>query len=189
MAEFRGCLYVFVDIFREEERESSSSSVGGIFELRDVGEMLWYVNGWAVGRTVSGAYCARTSISKIRYFPTFASAAELVSKKRKMRPKEKFHFVYELDGQKTVVTSLEQILNLDGSSLRSEELARKNSDLNPKWDALTHSVGNVVAKNAMELYKLLDQQNETAARERFSPATYARLWQALQDAGLVEASV
>lgn len=187
MAEFRGKLYVFVD--KLEETESSGTTpkkeAGDIFALRAPGEMLWYQTGWAVGRNERGAYCARTSASKMLCFETFASAKDFVRKKRKARPQDNFYLVYEVDGHKSIVTSLEKIQRLDcpqGSAL-PVVVAGVGAE---EMSALITKVGKIVAGNAVVLLKLFNEEGEAAARARFSGATYDRLWHVLLDAALVK---
>lgn len=187
MAEFRGKLYVFVD--KLEETESSGTTpkkeAGDIFALRAPGEMLWYQTGWAVGRNERGTYCARTSPSKMLSFETFASAKDFVRKKRKARPQDSFYLVYEVDGHKSIVTSLEKIQRLDcpqGSAL-PVVVAGVGAE---EMSALITKVGKIVAGNAVVLLKLLKEEGEAAARARFSGATYDRLWHVLLDAALVK---
>lgn len=158
---------------------------GDIFALRAPGEMLWYQTGWAVGRNERGTYCARTSISKMLDFETIASAKDFVRKKHKAKPLDSFYLVYEVDGHKSIITSLEQIQRLDcptGTGLYVANTWVGADEL----DALAAKVGKIVADNAMVLLSLLKESGETAARERFSHATYDRLWHVLQDAALVD---
>ena len=55
----------------------------------------------------------------------------------------------------------------------------------PGLDVLRKRVGLVVANNAAELLGLLRNEGESAARERFSKATYYRLRGLLKDEGLL----
>lgn len=187
MAEFRGKLYVFVDKLEEAETTSATSKKeqGDIFALRAPGEMLWYQTGWAVGRNERGAYCARTSASKMLSFETFASAKDFVRKKRKARPQDTFYLVYEVDGRKSIITSLEQIQRLDcpQGSVLPVAVAGVGTE---EMSALITKVGKIVAGNAVVLLKLLNEEGEVAARARFSGATYDRLWHVLLDAALVK---
>lgn len=187
MAEFRGRLYVFVDKLEETEITSAQpkKEAGDIFALRAPGEMLWYQTGWAVGRNERGAYCARTSASKMLSFETFASAKDFVRKKHKARPQDSFYLVYEVDGRKSIITSLEQIQRLDcpqGSKLPVAVAGVSTEEMS----ALITKVGKIVAGNAVVLLKLLKEEGEAAARARFSGATYDRLWHVLLDAALVK---
>lgn len=187
MAEFRGKLYVFVDKLEETETAGATSKKedGDIFALRAPGEMLWYQTGWAVGRSERGAYCARTSASKLLNFETFAGAKDFVRKKRKARPQDTFYLVYEVDGHKSIVNSLEQIQRLDCPQGRSLPVAVAGVSAD-EMSALITKVGKIVAGNAVVLLKLLKEEGEAAARARFSGATYDRLWHVLLDAALVK---
>ena len=185
MAEFRGNLYVFVDKHLEATSGSQEREQGDIFALRAPGEMLWYLNGWAVGRSSSGAYCARTSLTKMRVFDTFTAAMDFVRKKRKSRPQESFHLVYELAGHKSIITTLEQIQKLDNPVLSEPSITDENTEV-PEMETLAAKVGKIVATNALALLKILTEDGETAARARFSDATYDRLWRVLLDAALIE---
>lgn len=186
MAEFRGNLYIYVDAFREAESAVSATASDDVFGAGAPGEMLWYLNGWAVGKNARGSYCGRTSVSKLRTFGTFAEAMDFVRQKRKTRPAEQFHLVYESDGRKSIVTSLEQIQRLDGHQDRPALGADGNPADTPELEALAQKVGKIVATNALVLLRTLTQEGESAARTRFSSATYERLWRVLQEAQLVE---
>lgn len=189
MAEYRGSLYIFVDQSDDNEREPSGYEAGDIFGGRNPGEMLWFMHGWAVGKSARSQYCARTSTSKLRCFDTFAQAMDFARKKRKNRPTESFHLVYEVDGQKAIVTSLEQIQQCDGRLIPLENGTLGEDGDHPELDALSRKVGKIVAMNALLLLRTLAQEGQEAAKVRFSAATYERLWQVLQEASLVEASV
>ncbi|TRZ99828.1 MAG: hypothetical protein D4R84_01315 [Rhodocyclaceae bacterium] len=186
MAEYRGNLYIFVDEFEADAIATTSRERDDVFGLRDPGEMIWYLNGWAIGKTARGQYCARTSTSKLRTFGTYAEAMDFARKKRKSRPTERFHLVYEVDGRKSLVTSLEQILQADGQLTGPEHRMLHGLAEHPELDTLTERVGMIVASNALELLRTLTNEGESAARERFSTATYQRLWQVLQEAALVQ---
>ena len=188
MAEYRGKLYIFVDVSPEEASTPSVAEAGDLFELRRPGEMLWYLNGWAVGNNARSSYCARTSLSKMRNFDTFAEAKDCVRKKRKTRPTEAFHLVYEIEGRKSIVTSLEQIQQQDGNLVGADHRNHNEVAEYPELKTLTEKVGKIVATNALELFRTLAQEGEDAARARFSSATYQRLWQVLHEAQLVGAS-
>ena len=177
-----------MDISSQEECLPATAEQGNVFELRQPGEMLWFLHGWAVGNNARNAYCARTSPTKLRSFGTFAEAMDFVRKKRKTRPAETFHLVYEVDGRKSIVTSLEQIQQQDGDLARADHRNPDAVSEYPELKALTEKVGKIVAMNALELFKTLAKEGEEAARARFSSATYQRLWQVLQEAELVGAS-
>lgn len=189
MAEFRGNLYIFVDVPREEDAASAARGSGGIFGDCAPGAMGWYLTGWAIGRNARGSYCARTSVTKLRAFDTFASAMEFARQKRKTRPHERFHLVHDLDGRKCIVTSLEQIKQREGDNVRDTHLAPADAESPSELDILTAQVGRIVATNALVLLKTLTQHGEEAARACFSNATYDRLWRVLCDAGLVDGSL
>lgn len=186
MAEFQGNLYIFVDAFREAECAPPAREPHEVFGADEPGEMLWYLTGWAVGKNARGSYCARTSSSKLRSFNAITEAIDFVRKKRKARPAEQFYLVYEVGGRKSIVTSLEQILRLDGHLDGAAHRTHGDMGSHPKFDALTERVGKIVATNALMLLKTLDQEGEAAARTRFSIATYERLWRVLRDADMVE---
>lgn len=183
MAEFRGNLYIFVDVATEESPTQPTRKFDDIFGLCEPGTMRWYLSGWAVGN--SPKYCSRTSASKLRRFATFTEAMDVVRKRRKARPREQFHLVYELDGRKTVVTGLDQILRLDSGVAGIESPERPDSDNTTTHEALASKVGSIVATNAMLLLRILEKEGAAAARLRFSGATYARLWQVLHEANLL----
>lgn len=186
MSEYRGNLYIFVETLAEESHAHAATDAGEIFGLRQPGETLWYLNGWAVGKNSRGRYCARTSASKLQTFDTFAAAMDFVRKKRKARPLETFYLVYDLDGQKSIVTSLEQIRQIDGFLGGLESRTLDALGQYPILDTLAEKVGKIVATNALVLLRTHAEEGEAAARARFSPATYERLWQVLQEAALVE---
>lgn len=188
MAEYRGNLYIFRDEQEEEASSASSALEGDVFARRNPGDALWYLYGWAVGKNARGQYCSRTSTSKLRAFETFAAAMDFVRQKRKSRPLERFYLVYEVDGRKTIVNSLEQIQQLDSQPLTQEPRTLHDLGQYPLLDQLTEKVGKIVATNALVLLRTHAQEGEAAARERFSPATYERLWQVLQEAALVGGS-
>lgn len=185
MTEFRGTLCIFVDAFQEKEGAPPEGGPDDVFGSRGPGGRLWYLTGWAVGNNARGTYCARTSTSKLRTFATFSAAMEFVRKKRKTRPDERFHLVYEIDGRKSIVTSLEQILRLDGDLARAERIPAE-TERDDALEILAGKVGRIVAGNALELHRIFSREGEAAARMRFSSATYERLWQVLREAALVE---
>ncbi len=189
MAEFRGNLYIFVDVLDDRGDAPATAESGDVFSLRNPGDLIWFNFGWAVGNNARGQNCARTSPSKLRAFPAFIDAVDLVRKKRKTRPAETFYLVYELDGRRSIVTSLEQIQELDGRLDEFADSARGEPADNPALSVLTEKVGKIVASNALLLLRTLLQEGEAAARARFSLATYDRLWQVLQQAALVEEGV
>lgn len=179
MTEFRGSLYIFVDVTREGEAVPVSVGTDELFGHDEPGGAQWYSIGWAVSKNARGTYCSRTSTSKLRNFGTFAEAMDFVRKKRKSNPQDSFHLVYEIDGRKFIITSLEQIQRLDGDI---------TCDMHSVLEALTGKVGKIVAMNALALLRILEKEGEAAARAHFSGATYERLWRVLHDAELVEAS-
>lgn len=186
MAEYQGKLYIFVDHLQEPECACPAAEPGNVFEMRSPGETLWYLNGWAVGKSAQNRYCARTSVSKQRSFDTFSEAMDFVRRKRKARPKDNFYLIYELDGRKSIVTSLEQIQNQDKRHADLEGHGLSELGDSPKLKTLTEKVGKIVATNAMVLSRTLAKEGEAAARARFSAATYERLQQVLQEAALME---
>lgn len=181
--EFRGNLYVFVDV---QETEPPRTTFGEIFGNGEPGGIRWYSTGWAVGRSAQGRYCSRTSLSKARRFSTFAEAMDFVRARRKARPLETFHLVYELDGHKRIVTSLEQIQRCDGTPVQPSSGEAADGTADPVMERLAAKVGKVVASNALTLRRILGHEGEAVARSRFSAATYDRLWQVLEDAGLTD---
>ena len=195
MAEYQGNLYIFVDQQQQQQQQQepdcarSEIEPGNVFELRTPGESLWYLSGWAVGRSAQNRYCARTSLSKLRNFETFSEAMDFVRSKRKARPWETFHFVYELEGQKSIVTGLEQIQQRDKRRLDPDGHGLSGLVDHQKLETLTEKVGKIVATNALVLFRTLVKEGEAAARARFSAATYERLHQVLLEAALVEGGV
>lgn len=185
MTEFRGRLYIFVDPSQEEDSPAPAIDTDDAFGPCVPGTLLWTMNGWAVGKSARGSYCARTSATKLRSFATFAAAMDYVHAKRKMRPGEQFHLVYEVDGNRAVVTSLAHIQRLDGSS----DAPGEDSAEHPELAALSAKVGQIVASNALLLLHILTREGTAAARARFSAATFERLWRVLREAGLVEGGV
>ena len=188
MAEFRGRLYIFVEAPQEGELAASPADPHDVFGRRDAGDILWYRIGWAVSNNVRGTHCARTSDSKLRAFGTFAECMDFVRKKRQSRPWERFYLVYDVDGRKSIVTSLEQIVRLDGDTAHAEHPGAAAGIPDPALNVLTAKVGQIVATNALVLLRMLDRDGETAARAHFSGATYERLWRVLCDAALVGVS-
>lgn len=186
VAEFRGRLYIFVDAICVDERAAPALGPGDAFGTRAPGTLLWYMNGWAVGQSARGSYCARTSLTKLRSFATFAAAMDYVHAKRKTRQGEQFHLVYEVDGSRSVVTSLAHIQRLDGSVVGSG--AGAGDPEHPELAALSAKVGQIVASNALLLLRILTREGSAAARARFSAATFERLWRVLEEAALVEGS-
>ncbi len=178
-AEFRGSLYLFVDAVEE----NSSVSAGTVFDSREPGTLGWYLSGQALGKNTRGNYCARTSTSKLRHFATFADAMDTARAKRKARPMEKFYLVYDLDGKKSIVSSLEQILRLDGR-LPPTDKTHVPAEKHPALDMMTARVGQIVANHALDLHRILQHEGEAVARSRFSPATYERLSRVLLEAGV-----
>lgn len=184
MPEFQGKLYIFVDVAdTNTAAPSSPSDADDLFSQRAPGDLLWYLIGEAVGNNARGSYCARTSISKLRSFGTFVEASDVVRKKRRGRRDRVFHLVYELRGRKSIVTSLEQILRLDGATAAVTEPTRL--DEGRILATLMEKAGQIVATNALTLLRTLERDGESAARAMFSPATYDRLWTLLRDAELV----
>lgn len=188
MAEFDGSLHIFVD--RPEPvgtgATETDADAGSVFDARQAGSLLWFQVGLAVGKNARGSYCARTSLSKLRAFPTFAEAMDFVRKKRKSRPQERFHLVYDRDGRKTIVTSLAQIQQLDQAGGSGHALsAGVEEPVSPELSMLSEKVGRIVARNAWTLLKILRAEGEEVARSRFSSATYDRLQGILQGAGLL----
>lgn len=186
MAEFRGKLYIFVETSQEEETPAHAKDPDDIFGQRDPGDRLWYLIGWAVSDNVRGSYCARTSTSKLRAFGTFIECMDFVRKKRRSRRKATFHPVYEINGRKSIVTSLEQILRLDDDSARTEHSGPSGEAADAVLNALTEKVGKIVAANALALLRTFDREGEAAARSLFSNATYERLWRVLHEAALTD---
>lgn len=180
VAEFRGSLYVFVDGADDEPSPAS----GTVFDSHEPGTLGWYLSGQALGKNARGSYCARTSATKRRRFATFAEAMDTIRAKRKARPQERFYLVYELEGKKAIVSSLEQILRLDGR-LPSADKAQAPTEKHPALDMMSAKVGQIVAANALDLHRILQHEGESVARSRFSPATYDRLWRVLLEAGVV----
>ncbi|GEM_PF-1930741 len=185
MAEFRGKLHLFVEESQEQKIAASADDSDAIFGSRDVGDMLWYRIGWAVSNNARGTYCARTSTSKLRSFGTFIECMDFVRKKRLSRRKDRFYLVYELDGRKFIVTSLEQILRLDGELDNAESFIPAEAAEDTVLATLTERVGKIVATNALVLLRTLNREGEAAARALFSNATYERLWRVLFEAALV----
>ena len=186
--EFRGDLYVFVDKLTEAERIALASDHEDIFDQRKPGQLAWYLIGSAVGKSSRGSYCSRTSVSKLRKFSTFAEAMDYVRGRRKSRPLELFHLVYEMGGCKSIVTSLEQIQRLDGVLIDSEQGIPANDAEHESFALLASKVGKIVATNALILLRALAVEGEAVARDRFSGATYDRLWHVLLEAQLVDAA-
>lgn len=185
MAEFRGKLYIFVDASQAADDEPAAKDPEDIFSARDPGDALWYRIGWAISNNARASYCARTSRTKLRAFETFIECMDFVRKRtRQSRSKARFYPVYEVDGQKCIVTSLEQILRRDGQHVRSPRPDPAELALDTVSATLAAKVGKIVATNALVLLRTLDREGETAARALFSPATYERLWQILHEAGL-----
>lgn len=188
MAEFLGKLYIFVDKAPDGELELTDLPRGDLFDLRRPGEPLWFLQGWAVGNNPRSQYCARTSKSKCRTFSIFAEAMDFVRKKRNARPDDKFFLVYGVDGREFVVNGLDEIQAIDRSLADVDHFASEHLERREHFETLTHKVGKIVATNALTLLRDLQRYGEDAARTRFSAATYARLWQVLRDAGLVQES-
>lgn len=176
--EFRGNLYLFVDRTTESKTTTEAHS---LFDQRAPGQLLWFITGHAVSRNSQSAYCARTSLSKLRCFATFSEAMDLVRKKRKARPQENFYLVYDVDGRKSIVTSLEQIRQLEG---QTESIQAGNTGEQELLERLAAKVGKIVAANALTLHTLITREGEEVARSRFSNATYERLWQVLCEGGV-----
>jgi hypothetical protein len=185
MNEFRGHLYIFVDRGQDDVSGLPVTTFDEVFGLCEPGHLRWYLSGWAVSKNSQGQYCSRTSLSKARRFSTFAEAMNYARKKRKTRPKECFHLVYELDAQKSVVTSLEQIVRIDGGLASSEHLHAAPED-DPVLEQIAARTGRIVATNALALLRIFQREGEDGVRARFSRATHERLWGVLQEAGLVD---
>ena len=183
MNEFRGNLYVFVDPVMDAV--ASAADELGIFGSYGPGDVAWFMTGKAVGRNGRGSHCARTSTSRLRRFATFAEAMSYVHDKRKSRPQEMFYLVYESDGRKSIITSLEQIQRMDGCTVGIEADTETDDGEHGHFDLLAAKVGKIVATNALILLRTWSKEGESVARERFSPATYERLWGVLSEARLV----
>ena len=188
MNEFRGNLYIFVDRGLEDASGLPVTTFDEVFGLCEPGHLRWYLSGWAVSKNSQGRYCSRTSLSKARRFSTFAEAMDYARKKRKTRPNECFHLVYELDARKSVVTSLEQIVRIDGGLAGSDSLQAAPVD-DPVLEQIAARTGRIVATNALALHRILQREGEDGARARFSRATYERLWGVLREAGLVDSEL
>lgn len=186
MPEFRGKLYIFVDP-SDDGSATAAAEPDDVFGRRRPGEALWYLQGWAIGRSARGTYCARTSPGKMRSFETFAEAMDFLRPKRRSRPQETFYLVYEVDGRKAIVATLEQIQRLDSPGRQGA--SPDDAGEHPHLAALTARVGKIVAANALQLLQLVTEHGEAAARERFSQATYERLRQVLREAELLPAEV
>lgn len=185
MPEFQGKLHVFVDVAEPHSATPSSpADADDVFSRRAPGDLLWYRIGDAIGNNARGSYCARTSTSKLRCFGTFVEASDFVRRKRQNRPDRVFHLVYDLQGQKSIVTSLEQILRRDGGTAAAATPAARADEA--LLATLTRKAGKIVAVNALTLLRTLERDGEPAARALFSPATYDRLWKVLRDVELVE---
>lgn len=184
MREFRGHLYIFVDRTKNDADGPAAAAFDDVFGLCEPGQLRWYLSGWAIGKSAQSRYCSRTSLAKARRFGTFAEAMDFARKKRRTRPDECFHLVYELDGQKAIVKSLDQILRIDGDPLSTGQHAAATD--NPVMEQIASRTGKIVATNALALHGIFQREGEEAARARFSGATFDRLWRVLQEAGLVE---
>lgn len=188
-SEFRGHLYLFVDTAPAATTETPETVFADVFGRCEPGQMRWYLSGWAVGKTDQGRYCSRTHLSKARRFTTFAEAMDVARQKRKARPQESFHLVYELDGNKAIVTSLAQILRIDQGTDAADDSTSPDATRDALLDRVAATSDRIVASNALTLYHLLQHEGEAAARARFSGATYERLWHVLVDSGVVTETV
>lgn len=188
-----GSILIFVDGYGVDDFRCAELNLGHKFAQPEPGEMFWFNDGWAVGNNARDRYCSRNASDKVRRFKSYDEAVDYVFKKQRKRPKERFSLVYELDRAVELISSLDEILAIDAKA-RSEQEARdsyrrQQSELRevqcPGLDVLRKRVGLVVANNAAELLGLLRNEGESAARERFSKATYYRLRGLLKDAGLL----
>ncbi len=188
-----GSVLIFVDGYGVEDFRCAELNLGHKFAQPEPGEMFWFNDGWAVGNNARDRYCSRNASDKVRRFKSYDEAVDYIFKKQRKRPKERFSLVYELDRTIELVSSLDEILEIDAKE-KSEQHAqdsyrRQQSELRevqfPGLDVLRKRVGLVVANNAAELLGLLRNDGESAARERFSKATYYRLRGILKDAGLL----
>jgi hypothetical protein len=188
-----GSLLIFVDGYGVDDFRCAELNLGHKFAQPEPGEMFWFNDGWAVGNNARDRYCSRNASDKVRRFKSYDEAVDYIFKKQRKRPKERFSLVYELDRTIELVSSLDEILEIDAkanSERQSQDsYRRKQSELRevqfPGLDVLRKRVGLVVANNAAELLGLLRNEGESAARERFSKATYYRLRGLLKDAGLL----
>ncbi len=189
MSEFRGSLFLFVDAVQSMDDSATPLTFGDAFGRYEPGTLRWYMSGQAVGKNAKGSYCSRTSRSKLRRFLTFAEAMDFTRAKRKARPSERFNLVYEVDGQKRIVVSLAQITRMDGGEVTgAASVGTPAGGDDEVVEMLAAKVGKIVATNAMALSRILQNEGATAARARFSAATYDRLWRVLDDAGLATGS-
>ncbi len=188
-----GSILIFVDGYGVDDFRCAELNLGHKFDQPEPGEMFWFNDGWAVGNNARDRYCSRNASDKVRRFKSYDEAVDYIFKKQRKRPKERFSLVYELDRSVELVSSLDEILEIDAKA-RSEQQTqdsyrRQQSELRevqfPGLDVLRKRVGLVVANNAAELLGLLRNEGESAARERFSKATYYRLRGLLKDAGLL----
>ncbi len=188
-----GSILVFVDGYGVDDFRCAELNLGHKFAQPEPGEMFWFNDGWAVGNNARDRYCSRNASDKVRRFKSYDEAVDYIFKKQRKRPKERFSLVYELDRTIELVSSFDEILAIDAKA-KSEQQAqdsyrRQQSELRevqfPGLDVLRKRVGLVVANNAAELLGLLRNEGESAARERFSKATYYRLRGLLKDAGLL----
>jgi hypothetical protein len=145
--------------------------------------MLWFQVGWAVSSNARRTYCGRTSTSKLLAFTSFAEASNQVRAIAKHRPHHRFYLVYQLEDERRVVSTLDDIQRLDaGSQMTVHATAGIPDDA---FHRFAGRVGKVVAANALELLRILRQDGDAAARARFSHATYDRLRSTLQQEGLL----
>lgn len=182
MTEFRGLLYVFVDVTSTKAAASLRAPDAEIFGTPTVGQARWFEIGWAVGNNARRTYCGRTSTSKMLSFVSFAEASNFIRTFSKRRQDHHFYMVYEADGQRWIVSSLEEIRNFDEGLSRRSPLPEDVRD--DVLNRLVASVGIVVATRAIELLAIIKQDGEAAARTRFSDATYYRLRDVLGEVGL-----
>lgn len=182
MTEFRGILFFFVDITSTKAAASLHASGAEIFGTLAVGQPRWFEIGWAVGNNARRTYCGRASTSKMLSFVSFTEAKNFIRTFGRRRQDHHFYMVYEADGQRWIVSSLEEIQKLDESlGQRSRLPDDVREDV---LNRLVASVGKVVATRAIELRAIIKQDGEAAARTRFSDATYYRLRDVLCEAGL-----
>ncbi len=188
-----GSILIFVDGYGVDDFRCAELNLGHKFAQPEPGEMFWFNDGWAVGNNARDRYCSRNASDKVRRFKSYDEAVGYIFKKQRKRPKERFSLVYELGRSIELVSSLDEILEIDAKanserqaqdSYRQQQSALRDVQF-PGLDVLRKRVGLVVANNAAELLGLLRNEGESAARERFSKATYYRLRGLLKDAGLL----
>lgn len=188
-----GSILIYVDGYGVDDFRCAELNLGHKFSQPEPGDMFWFNDGWAVGNNARDRYCSRNASDKVRRFKSYDEAVDYIFRKQRKRPQERFSLVYELDRTLELVSSLDEILEIDAKAKAEEQAQdayrRQQKELReiefPGLDILRDRVGLVVANNAAELLGLLRNEGETAARARFSKATYYRLKGILKNAGLI----